>query len=573
MSRLNFTRLRRVYKKFSLLDRLILGVFTVVLIVSGIIVAGELQQRVSTAIPAEGGELVEGVVGFPRYINPVLATTNADRDLSALVYAGLMKLDQEGNAVPDLAEEMSVSDDGLIYTFTIQEDARFHDGHPVRAEDVVYTINKVKDQQVNSPHQDDWGGVSVESDGPRTVRFILSENFGGFVYNTTIGILPKHLWEEESVDSFPFASRNTNPVGAGPYRVVETNRNAEGVPTEYELTNFQDYHQDTPPLETITVKFFADNTDRQQAFNQGEIEATYGINPGYAKDLSDQGERVTTHTLRRVFSVFFNQNRNEALVDLSVRRALATAIPKHRVVEEALSGYGSAIDAPSPDQTIQSEDETLGEEERLEQANQQLESAGWTMEDGVRTKDGQSLDITLTTANISTLNNTADIISNQWEELGINVNVDAREISNLSRNVIRPRQYETLLFGQSINHNDNLYPFWHSSSREDPGLNLSMYTSVQADDILTNLRQTRDREEATELREQFFTLVKEDQPAAFVFSPDFIYVVPDELENMSVPPLTVPADRFTQVGKWYTETDRLWNIFTDSAERAATSTN
>ncbi|MEZ4199988.1 MAG: ABC transporter substrate-binding protein [Candidatus Paceibacterota bacterium] len=163
-------------------------------------------------VPHSGGTLVEGVVGTPRFINPVLAIGRADHDLVALTYSGLMKLDTDGNLVPDLAKDITVSEDGTVYNITLNEDRYFHDGTPLTAADVLFTIGLIQDPELKSPLRGNWAGVVVEELGEYELNLILEDAYAPFLENLTVGILPKHIWSGLSTEEMPLANTILNQL-------------------------------------------------------------------------------------------------------------------------------------------------------------------------------------------------------------------------------------------------------------------------------------------------------------------------------------------------------------------------
>ena len=141
------------------------------------------------------------------------------------------------------------------------------------------------------------------------------------------------------------------------------------------------------------------------------------------------------------------------------------------------------------------------------------------------------------------------------------VDVKTFEIGNLNQSVIRPRQYDALLFGQIINHEADLFAFWHSSQRKDPGLNVSLYTNAKVDKILEDAFITVDEASRIKKYAQFEEEIRKDMPAVFLYSPDFVYVVPNNLYGLSIKNIIVPRDRFLNVYSWYVETENVWGVF------------
>ena len=141
------------------------------------------------------------------------------------------------------------------------------------------------------------------------------------------------------------------------------------------------------------------------------------------------------------------------------------------------------------------------------------------------------------------------------------VDIKTFEAGNLNQAVIRPRKYDALLFGQIINHESDLYAFWHSSQRKDPGLNVAMYTNVKVDKLLEDASITADSVARIKKYIEFEDEIKKDMPAVFLYSPDFIYVVSKNLKGNSIDYVSSPKDRFSDVYAWYTDTENVWKIF------------
>ena len=225
----------KIKRLFTPSDWLIAGVFFLIMAYGAGVLLATTSFELSEEVPVYGGSHIEGVIGSPRFINPLLAISETDNDLTALVFGGLLRSEQDGSLSPHLAESFEVSPDGLSYTFTLKENITFHDGMPITAEDVVFTVQSAKNPEIKSPQRANWEGVEVIALDEKTITFVLREPFGLFLENATLGVLPKHLWGDLRPEEFPFSDLNTNPVGAGLYRVATVKKSASGVPTEYRL--------------------------------------------------------------------------------------------------------------------------------------------------------------------------------------------------------------------------------------------------------------------------------------------------------------------------------------------------
>ena len=525
----------------------------------------ELQKRFALNIPAEGGTLREGIVGTPYLVNPVLASTDADRDLAALIYSGLMKPDGRGGLEKNLAENYSISENGLIYTFQLKENLFWHDGEPVTADDVVFTINAAKNPAIKSPIRANWEGVEIETPDPRTVKFSLKKPYAPFLENTTLGILPKHVWKNAAPEQFSLSEFNRQPVGSGPYQVKKNKRSSAGIITAYELKSFGDYALGKPLIPKMEILFYNSESEMLSAYEIGNIDSIGTISTLGVAKIKQSRSSVKTLILPRIFGVFFNQNKSEIIRDQKVRLALDMALNKENLVGEILNGYGIFLNGPLPPGII---DQTNISAFNLDEAKNILEKSGWKYneEKGVREKSAKGktsieLAFSISTANTPELVKTADAVKNMWQAIGAKVEVRLYEIGDLNQSVIRPRDYESLLFGQVVGRDPDPFAFWHSSQRNDPGLNIALYANKTVDGILESARTLNDVGARKNKYIEFEKEVIKDTPAIFLYSPYYLYVLPQKLLGFNTETATVPAERFANVSKWHLYTARVWKIF------------
>ncbi|HEX9609088.1 MAG TPA: ABC transporter substrate-binding protein [Candidatus Paceibacterota bacterium] len=554
-------------KRFSPFERLIFGVFVVAFTASLFALVAYANSFFLVEVPSKGGSITEGIVGSPRFINPLLAISDADRDLTALVYSGLMRPNADGTLVPDLAERYEISEDGVTYTFTLRDGVAFHNNEPVTAEDVVFTVRLAQDPTIKSTKRASWDGVIAEAVDKRTVRFTLSQPYSPFLENTTLGIMPKRIWEGVNSEQFPFSQFNVEPIGSGPYRVHDIKRNASGLPESYELRPFSNFSLGTANIASLTIRFYANKEGLMSAYRSGAVEALNSIDPEQAAHL--QEARIETTPLPRIFAVFFNQNQAPVFTDIAARRALDIALDRERIVSSVLAGFGTAIYNPIPPGIIPQESPehaTLSAEDRIVEARSVLERNGWKQnEEGFwQKKDGdevKSLRFSLATSNTPELKAAAQVAAESWQALGAEVTLQFFDTADLNLNVIRPRRYDALLFGEIVGRELDLFAFWHSSQRNDPGLNIALYANITTDSLLEKVRSESDRETRLTHYQSFEKEVRDDVPSVFVYTPNFIYIVPQKLQGLKLGTITTSADRFTNVHEWYIDTDRVWTFF------------
>ncbi len=567
-------KISKAIKNFSLFEKVLLYCLVALFLVSALTLLNKVSDSVSVEIPTYGGTITEGVIGAPRFINPLLATSDTDRDLVSLLYSGLLKGTSDGKLAPDLAESYSISPDGLEYTFKLRKDAVFQDGTKITADDVVFTLQKAQSPSLKSPKRANWDGVKVEKINDFEVKLTLKQAYGPFLENTTLGILPRHIWKDTTDEAFPFNNGTTNPIGSGPYEIDSIEKDKTGIPLSYTLSAFKKYTGGQPFISQIIFRFYQNEDALISAYKAKEVDSINTISPEKVNGLASLGGEIERTPLPRIFGVFFNQNQSPIFAEKEVRKALDIALNKDKIIKDVLLGFGTNTKGPIPPGPLQNEIENATSTSKInmnggdiEKANAILENAGWKMNPNTHIrekqnkKDTEVLTFSLATSNTPELRTLADTLKNEWAKIGVGVDVKIYEPGDLSQEVIRPRKYDALLFGEIVGRDLDLFAFWHSSQRNDPGLNIALYTNVKADKLLEQIRTLSENDKKVDLYRQFEAEIAKDTPAIFLYAPDFIYIIPKEINGFSMGEITVPSERFLAVSKWYIDTDKVWNIF------------
>jgi peptide/nickel transport system substrate-binding protein len=550
-------------------DRLTLRLFFFITIFLGILFLYTVNRENSLETPSRGGILIEGIVGIPRFVNPALAITRADQDTVALVYSGLLKINENGDLIPDLAESINISEDGKTYHVTMRKDRKFHDGEPLTAKDAIYTMKLVQDPDLKSPLRGNWSDIIIKEINDYELEVVLNEAYSPFIENFTLGIMPQHIWSTLPIEQLPFSQHNTEPIGSGPFSLTNVNRDASGLISGYSLDPAPN-GQNHPNLSAIELRFFPNETLLKNAFLNKEINSTAYLPAATIKELDKSNIRIITEPLPRVFGLFFNQNRSTALRDKSARQALNAAIDRERLIEEVLGGYGvptdkpilEHIDALKSTSTEAENNSTFSEEAArkilIDGGWEKTEAGAWEKEID---KTTETLSLTIKTSNTDLFEKTITIIAENWRALGVEVQVEQYEQTGLVQSVIRPRDFQVLLFGLDMNRTQDLYPFWHSSQKDDPGLNITQYTNITVDRLLERTRNSQDKTARLELLTEVSNTLSEEVPAIFLFAPSIAYVVNEDIVTSKMRSLGKPSDRFMNVSSWYAKTEVVWPIF------------
>lgn len=576
-----------VARNMKLLEKMAFLAFTVVFIISFLSILWKVNNLFLAEIPANKGMITEGIIGTPRFINPTLAISDADRDMTELVYSGLMRADNKGELIPALAENFSISDDGLTYTFKLKPGLIWQDGNPLTSDDIVFTVEKIKDPAVKSPKRGSWEGVSAEKIDETSARFILKKPYASFLENTTIGILPKHVWSNVPADQVFSSNLNIIPLGSGPYQVNKINRSSGGIITSYELTANKKFALGTPYIQKITLRFYSSENELINAYLQGEIDNISAVTPQLLEKIKKNNHTVKTLSLPRAFGVFFNQNSANIFTQKEIRQVLNMSTNRAKIIKEVLRGFGTELFHPLPRGTLATAEEQsivavpTGRQASIfsiAEARAILEKNGWKMneKEGVLEKKIKKevfrFSFSISTADTPELKQTAELLKETWEAIGAKVDIKIFETGDLNQNVIRPRKYDSLLFGQIAGRDPDPFVFWHSSQRNDPGLNIALYASIKTDKILEEIRAMWNSENRRKKYQEFQEEVANDIPAVFLFSPKFIYLMPNDLKGVEqMQSIAAPSERFSTVYNWYRETDKVWKIFLPAGRQAPTN--
>lgn len=525
-----------------------LRVFFILLIISMIGFIWQKLENTKTEIKAIGGTYTEGIIGAPRFINPVLAQSQADYDISKLIFTPLLTINRDGSVHYKAAQSIESSEDNLSYTITLRNDIYFEDGERLNAEDLEFTVKSIQDSLIKSPLAQQWEGVEIELVNSTTLIFKLQRPFNDFLYNLELGILPKHIWENIKPQEFIFSTFNTEPIGSGPYKVKRIFEKENGAPRKYVLEISHTYYKQSY-IKNIEFNFYDNEQDLEKALHSGSIDGAYGLSPEHIKET----DNINRGSLPRVFALFFNQSNQENLRSLKIRQAIEAGINKESLVSNIFSDFANPINsALGLNQDINNYDPAY--------SRKLIEAEGWQKNsDGYYSKNiaGQNKELifSIATPNLEEMLLVAEHIQKDLAAIGIRVNIRPYDQGNLNQNIIRSREYESLLFGYEIKKPSDIYAFWHSSQISDPGLNISLFKNSKLDQLLEKLRNSSP-ESFKEINQE----INSQYPAVFLYSPSYVYVLPSSVHNSELS-ITSSEDRFNDIESWYIETRKVWNNF------------
>ncbi len=527
-----------------------------------------LSHRIE--IPAIGGEYTEGLIGEPQLLNPLYASaSDVDQDLTSLIYSGLLKYDADEGYIPDLAESLIVSDDGLTYTLKIKEHARFHNGEDVRARDVLFTVNAIQNPAYRSPLIDNFYNVSVVQEDERTVSFLLKEPFAPFEQYLTVGILPATLWAEILPQNAPLAALNLQPIGSGPFTFAEFAKDQRGSIRSYTLSRYDDFYDSPPFIETLTFKFYPDTIALSDALENKNVE---GVSVVRTEDLARVAGNSNVQLLQPLIPketvLYMNQSVQLLLKDLVVRSAIAQAIQKQNIVDEMLLFDAQVIHNPILDGMLGFHT-YLQTVYNVSQATSSLEEAGYNLDvaSGVRgikdetnanddEEETQPLHLTLTAVDTEEMQQVASLIQKDLQNIGISISLNFVPADVMLTQIVEPKNFELLLMSVMLEGDPDPYPFWHSSQAKSGGLNFVSYSNADVDTLLVDGRKEKDEGVRAQKYQQFQELLAKDVPAVFLYQSRFAYAVAEKIHLEALTNIVSPSDRFANITDWYIKTKK-----------------
>lgn len=500
-----------------------------------------------TIEPVSFGSYTEAVVGRVQTINPIFVQTDADRDLVRLTFSALMKVDDKGEVVPDLAESVKTDPKGLWYEFKLRSNLKWSDGVELTANDVFYTYGLVKRGDYVGAYMQFLAGVEIKKVGQDTIRFELKKPFAPFMNTALLGILPAHIWSGKTLDEMASDTQNFQPVCSGPYKVAKTAA-MNGVLSSIELVR-NEYSGVQVYIPKITLRFFDDFESAFAAYKKKEVQGLAGIPAGQVQEVTGTGGKLFQLPLPQYTAAFFNL-KNPNMAKPWLREALSLAVNKSQIIRQALGGLALEISSPVLPGYLGYTENVRKYAYNVDAARTVLEKNGCRLVDGKLLVGSKPLNIKITYPNSSLHEQIAQQVKTDWENLGISVELDAKDIVELQQVTIPEKGFDVLLFGENVGIDADPYPYWHSSQVAN-GFNISSLENVDIDKLLEEARTEIVSSKRAEYYSEFAQKVTKANPAIFLYQPYYGFVVDTKIKGVKLTRLYTGTDRFNQINDWY----------------------
>ncbi len=536
-------------------------------LVVGILLLSEQPASITPVAPApaQGGIYTEALVGSMQRLNPLLDVYNpVDRDVNKLIFSGLLRFDARGMPVEDLAESRGISKDGIIYNFTLRENARWHDGEPVTADDVAFTIDLLRqgDGVVPADLRAFWDEVEVRVLDAQNMQFILPEPFSPFLDYLTFGVLPRHLLDgmtfQQMVDS-PF---NMAPVGSGPYR-FEKFLTQDGAVDGVVLSVFNEYYGEPAFIEEIIFRYYPDATSALNAYRDGEVQGIGQVsNDILGEVLAEPNLSVYTGRKPELTMILLNHKNTQTpfFDDPAVRKALLTGLNRNWIIDRLMNGQAIMANGVIFPGTWAYYDGLQPVTYDREKAVEMLKEAEWTVPaDGqpIREKEGVQFTFDLLYPDDDLHAQIAESIQRDWSQLDIQVNIVPVAYDQLINENLVNREYQAALVDLNLSRSPDPdpYPFW-DQAQATGGQNYTQWDDRNASDYIEQARVAYAINERARLYRNFQVVFNEQLPALPLYYPVYTYAVDRQVQGVQMGPLFDGSDRFNTVTEWFLRTTR-----------------
>jgi len=542
-------------------EKKIITILLIIVFVCLVFLSGRLYFANSKIVPKFGGEYREGLVGNPKFINPILAVDDLDLSLNHLVFSGLLKYNTDFNLVPDLVEEFSLESNQQTQVFCLRENIYWHDGEKLEIDDVLFTFSLIQNNGFKNPLLERIKNARINQIDERCFEISLEKPSLGFWSALTLGIIPKHIWQDLEQEQFVQSEYNLKPIGSGPFKFVSLGKDESDQIRFYSLEANKEYYHSGPLIKQISFHFYDDFTQATQGLKTGEVNGLI-CSPKQIQDKLFEIKNLKYYQLNFPYytSIFFNlrlvEEETNFLREKSVRQVLAYLTPKQDIFTQALNEQGLIIDSPilphsvffNPD--IKKYDYDLGAAEEV------FARAGWKKNtEGFYEKNKEVLEISLTTVNQENFVDIAHLIQKSWQSIGLRVKLIIIPPEQI-KEIIKNRSFQAFLYGVLENFNVDPYPLWHSSQSDSPGFNLTGFNYRRSDELLEKATLTQDQEKKKEYYKEFQEIIANNIPAIFLYNTTYGYLVDQKIKGIEVDQITHPSDRFIDIESWYIKTKR-----------------
>ena len=502
--------------------------------------------------PADGGVYAEGVVDKISTLNPIFATTKNEIAGGSLMYSGMFSYDRDNKLAGNLVSTWSTKD-GKTWDFKLRENAFWSDGQKISADDIVFTMNLIKNSAVGSPLYRIFAKDSVSKINDHEIKIELPTAYMSLPYTLTFGILPQRSLKDIS----PTSVRNvmntdfSQNIVSGPFKYSSRENLANGQ-TIWKFSPNEKFSQNAR-ISSLTIRTYESQNKLIDGLNSGEINAASAVRMSDAANLKAD-RKLTQETLNDGVFVIFNTN-SSAVSDQSVREALRLGADRETLRKSATTGELTSVDpldSPIANGVYDSVDALKQPDFNLKAAEEKLDNAGWKINEKsrFREKDGKKLTINLVTIQDTDYARVAKELVSEWKKLGVDAQLTESDQSSVNDSYLTPRNYNVLVYDLHLGADPDEFAYWSSTEATEKGLNFANYSNKRADLALNSGRQQFDETARKARYVDFVKRWQQDVPAIALYQPKYYYITTGSANSVNNSPLVDSTARFRDVSEW-----------------------
>lgn len=473
---------------------------------------------------ASGGDanrLVIGLKSSPTNLDPRVGNDNASGRIFDLCCRGLVRVTPEMDYAPDLADRWETPDDRTVI-FHLNPNAKFQDGKPVTAQDVKWTYDSIMAEGFVSSKKSGYSAVeSIEAQDAHTVVFHLKEPNGGLFDNLNVGIVPTGTDTNVA---------KTKPISSGPYKVV--NFKTDEV---VELEASEHWHQGAPKIKNLSVRIIPDATTLVLEMRRGTIDLE--INQIPFENVTEFEASPKHQVVKKPGSVWqylaFNL-KDPTLAKVEVRRAIAHAIDRQRIVTDLLRGHGVPSDTMFGEGHWARASNLPAYPYDPNKAKQLLDQAGFKDPDGNGPKPRFTLSFKTSTDTEANLR--AQMIQQMLQQVGIQLDIQTSEFGTFLEDVSKGNFQLYSLSRNGIQDPDFYYIIFHSKNVPPEGQNRGYYNNPRVDQLIADGRATFDRTKRKQIYGEIQRIVQEDLPYISLYHQINVAVMDKDVQGYTMYP-------------------------------------
>jgi len=510
-----------------------------------------LYLQNSEVKPSYGGIYSEGLIGQPKFINPVLVNNDIDLTISSLIFSGLFKYDINNELQSDLAKTLPTEINEENQVICLKPNILWHDKEKLTIADLIFTIELIQEMESKSPFFEKLKNAEFS---------IIDENCFNFknvkLSDLCFGILPKHIWQTLEPTKINQSLYNLKPIGSGPFQFVSLENDKEDGIKSYKLKQNKNYYNQIPYIEQIIFRFYQNFIQATQALEKKEIDGLGHI-PQNLKEEILKLKKIEYYPLNlpHYTAAFFNLD-DSLLKNKDIRQALALLTPKEEILNAVLGEDGLIMDGPLLPTSNLINPNIEKYEYNPQLAQEILKNDGWEKEEnGFLTKNEDILELSLTTIEETGFSEIAILLQKSWQEARIKIKLISIPAEQIQE-IIKTRNFTIFLYGILAKTDFNPYFFWHSSQKIFPGLNLTGFNNRRVDELLEKAYYLNDIDIEKKYYDEFQEIISANIPAIFLYNTTYGYFVNQKIKGINISQIDHPKDRFRNIENWYIRTSR-----------------